>query len=381
MESEPAKDLKAGVSRNETENGHVEAETEDVGGGDIVEPFDPKNIRIETKAMTVDLLISRIREDAIDLAPAFQRKAGLWKDQAQSRLVESFLIRIPIPAFYMDATDDDRWEVVDGLQRLTALKRFVLEQALTLRDLEFLRSFEGKTFNDLPRSMQRRILETTVTVFLIQPGTPDEVKFNIFRRINTGGLPLSPQEIRHALNQGPAADLLLRLATTPEFLKATDGGIRDDRMTDRECALRFLAFTSTPYTNYKSQDLDGFLNAQMRSLNKIGDLGPLEARFLRAMNAARRVFGNDAFRKRNSATEARKPINKALFETWSVNLDQLDDAEIATLVDRKDSLGEGFMALMRDGEFDRAVTQGTGDVNKVRVRFERVAALIRRILT
>lgn len=89
----------------------------------IKEPFDPTLIRVETKPLSMDLLISRIKNKEIDLMPDFQRKAGIWSDAAQSRLIESMLIRIPLPAFYMDASDEDEWLVVDGLQRLTGKTR------------------------------------------------------------------------------------------------------------------------------------------------------------------------------------------------------------------------------------------------------------------
>jgi Protein of unknown function DUF262 len=355
---------------------------EDTGSSEITEPFNPSDIRIETRPMTIDLLVKRIEADEIDLLPEFQREGGLWKAREQSRLIESFLIRIPIPAFYMDATNDEKWLVVDGLQRLTALKRFVIDQQLRLEQLEFWRQFNGFHFLDLPRAMRRRIEESQITVYLIQPGTPEAVKFNIFKRINTGGLPLSSQEIRHALNQGPAAKLLRDLAGTEEFRQATSGGIRDRRMTDRECALRFLAFVIAPYDQYKSQDLDGFLHRQMQVLNRMGDdeREVLGRRFVRSMRIAYDLFGNDAFRKRYRATDSRKPINKALFEAWAVNLDALEDGEVRILVERRAQLREGFMRLMNDRDFDAAVTQGTGDVRKVGLRFGRIEELIGEVI-
>lgn len=103
-------------------------ELEEIGADEsITEPFDPTLIRVANKPITIDLLVARLRENELNLAPNFQRKAGIWTDGAQSRLIESILVRIPLPAFYMDATDDEQWIVVDGLQRLTTLKKFVID--------------------------------------------------------------------------------------------------------------------------------------------------------------------------------------------------------------------------------------------------------------
>ncbi len=356
---------------------------EEITGDDaITHPFDPTLIRVETLTVTINLLLSRIKEAEIDLSPEFQRKAGIWSAGAQSRLIESLLMRIPLPALYVDGTDDDKWVVIDGLQRLTTLKRFVIDKSLRLTGLEFLTNFTNYTYDDLPRNFQRRIQETQLTVYLISRGTPEEVKFTIFRRINTGGKPLSPQEIRHALNQGPSTRLLEELAMSAEFQAATAGGVANDRMDDREMVLRFLAFTITHYSEYAVQDFDAFLNRSMRQINELpeAEREALKHQFTRAMRAAEAIFGNDAFRKRYNPDHRRMPINKSLFETWSVNLSTLNDAELDMVIERKAQVQEQFIDLMNEREFDAAISQGTGDLAKVRRRFERVHELLREVL-
>jgi len=368
-----------------------DVEREEVDGDDeINEPFDPTKIKVATHHLTIDLILKRIDDGDLNLTPSFQRKAGLWSLQAQSRLLESILIRIPIPAFYFDATDEDKWLVVDGLQRLTALNRFVLEKDMKLHGMEFLTHLNGLGIDDLSTRYRRRIMETQVIVYQIEQGTPPNVKFNIFKRINTGGLPLSPQEIRHALNEGPIIQFLIKLAGTKEFLEATDNSVKDERMAARELALRFLAFTITPYAQYEG-DLDTFLNHAMEKLNKPEyeyKYPELEEKFITAMQRAADLFGKDAFRKRYKpedsqirkrykSEDSRFPINKALFETWSVNLSQLSENDFDKLKSRRDVLMKYFMDIMGAGYFNEAISQGTGDKKKVYRRFRQIEQIIK----
>lgn len=358
-------------------------ETEAVSSDAITEPFDPTEIRVETRTLTIDLLRSRILNGELDLAPDFQRKAGIWSLGAQSRLIESLLIRIPLPAFYVDATDENRWIVIDGLQRLTTIDHFVISESLKLEGLEFLKQLNGLYYHELPRNLQRRIDETQVTIYVIEKGTPPEVKFNIFKRINTGGLPLSAQEIRHALNQGRATRFLAELAKMPEFFKATDNSIRDDRMADRECVLRFLAFLMTSTEDYRSKDFDNFLNDRMAELNRMNEseLANYKHLFARTMLDAWQLFDRDAFRKRYKEDAARYPINKALFESWCVNLALLGPQQIAVLKQRKASLRQHFIELMNNRDFDQSISQGTGDPGKVRFRFGAIRDAINQVLS
>jgi len=344
----------------------------------ISSPFDPTEIRVDTKNTQMDALIKRMRRDEIDLTPEFQRQAGVWNEVTQSRLIESMLIKIPLPAFYMDATDDDKWLVVDGLQRLTTIKRFVIDKEMVLEGLEFLTTYNGKNFDELPRGFQRRIEETDIVIYQIQPGTPERVKFDIFRRINTGGAPLSAQEIRHALNQGKITKFLKELSESKEFKRATANGVSSKRMDDRECVLRFLAFSLTPPEEYKDDSFDQFLNDAMAKFNKMSDedLEKYHQMFNKAMKAAVDIFGNDAFRKRYDKQSGRHPINKALFEAWSVNLGLLDDHDLARLSDQKASLINRFLEVMQNKDFEAAITQGTGSIKRVRLRFQKIHEII-----
>lgn len=366
----------------EQEDSDIEPEEEQI----IIEAFDPNLIKVDTRPMTIDLVLSRIAHEELDLAPDFQRQAGIWTASAKSRLIESILIRIPLPAFYMDATEEDRWLVIDGLQRLTALKQFVQDKDLTLKGLEFLPQLENKSYDELPRNFQRRILESLLTVYVIEKGTPPEVKFTIFRRINRGGLPLSPQELRHALNPGKAPKVLASLADSEEFKEAT--GIRDwrkKRMVDREFVLRFLAFNLTNYQDYSSKSLDVFLNDAMVEINKMpeADLALLESKFIKAMAAANEIFAKFAFRKRDKEDlEKKYSINKALFEAWSVSLGNLTEEQIKTLRERKDVLSDRFIDLMADDDdFQASISHGTSTGGKVKYRFKRIEKLIQDVLS
>lgn len=354
---------------------------------EIHDPFDPTLIRVERETPTIDLLVKRIRHNEINLSPDFQRKGGIWDDGAQSHLIESILIRIPLPAFYVDATDDDSWLVVDGLQRLTTLKRFIVDQSLALHGLEFLHQWENKTFEEIPRNLQRRIEETAVTIFAIQKGTPEEVKFNIFKRINTGGLPASSQEIRNALNGGRVRQFILKLVQSQEFKLATTNSIKDKRMADRECITRFLAFMLQNPSEYTRKDFDAFLNRVMSDLDNPSvtsdiALQKLENQFYSAMDRARLIFGRYAFRKFYGQQHRLMPINKAIFESWSVNLARLSQEQADTLIARKAQVLDDFAKLMGNNKntFEEDVSQGTGSPPRVRRRFSAVKTLIEEVL-
>ena len=169
--------------------------------GYISNPFSTKDIKITNQVFALPSLVNRLEHDEIDLNPDFQRKGNLWSPTNMSRLIESILLKLPLPIFYFDVSDPDKWIVVDGLQRLSTIQKFMVDKTLKLKNLEFLTDLEGKNYDDLDRGFKRIFEGTQIVTYQIEAQTPKEVRYSIFNRINTGGLPLNAQEIRQALNQ------------------------------------------------------------------------------------------------------------------------------------------------------------------------------------
>jgi Protein of unknown function DUF262 len=362
------------------ENDATDVEVEDVGGSSSgVKPWDPSKIRISTKPFSLRQVVDMINDHDIDLAPDFQR-LFVWRPAQRSRLIESILLGIPLPAFYFNQDFQGAMQVVDGVQRLTTIHRFVNEEE-PLTNLEYLKDLEGLTYKGdkgLDPVLRRRFQQTQIFVNVIEPQTPDDVKFDVFRRINTGGSPLTPQEIRHCMARPRSRELLKQLTRLPSFHQATAHAFAHERrMADREVVLRFCAFRSLPdvdaYREWNS--LDSFLLDFTRRIDGVHatmpglsaeDLARLSADFDRAMRTAVGVFGNAAFRKYPTWAKRRGPINRALFESWAV---ALADYEPTQLAGREAEIMRAARERMEAYDYNSAISQGTGDFSKVKIRF------------
>ena len=337
------------------EDNNKNVDPEDVSvSEEMKKPFNPNNIKVRLQTIPIYSMVERLKHSEINLETAFQRKEGLWKDKQQSRLIESILIRFPLPVFYFDGSDPDKWLVIDGLQRLSSLKRFIITKDLKLTGLEFLDSLEGKGWDDLDRPQQRQINETTLQCHIVEEGEKDAI-FNIFKRINTGGLSLSDQEIRHAMYQ-EVANFLKKLAESKEFRSATKNRINSERMLDREFINRFLAFYVFNFEEYSTKDdLDSFMN---KALDKIITFSETEKNnlginFKAAMVLAENLFGEYAFCKNSD----RKQINKALFEIMSVSFAKLNTEERQIILDNKKAFKVEFYNAVKD-KFQHHLTAG-----------------------
>lgn len=342
--------------------------------------FNPNEIDISIKQISLYYLLRRLEQNEIDMFAGYQRHWNLWSETQQSRLIESLLIRIPIPAFYFDSGIDDKWQVVDGLQRVTTFYNFIVKENFTLVGLEFLPQFNGYRFSELPRELQRRIEEFSLTIYLLNSGTPDEIKFIIFSRINTGGINLNNQELRYALNQGVATRLLEELANSIEFREATFNSINKKRMDDFELVNRFLAFLI--FGDEYRGNLEVFLNSTLSKLNHehFVNYDIIKKDFIKAMVYSTEIFGEKRFKKNDVFQYRTRRINKALFETISVNLALLPTSKLENLLLNKEVVNTKMYLLLEDNFFNESISISTNSRKKVDYRFGKVRELFEKII-
>lgn len=378
-------------------NTSKEEEIEREEGNDNVKievPFDPNDITINIIPRTIGQLVEKLEDHQI-LVPKFQRLPNLWDLKKKSRFIESLMLNLPIPLFYFDESSDDKniWRVIDGLQRMSTLEHFILgdklhgvsvsgnKQTFKLENLEFRTEYNGKSWIDLPRDIQRRINSNQVTINLIGKGTPDQVKYNIFSRINQGGIELKPQEIRTALFQGFRTDFIETLVSekTPvgqAFLKATNNSVSNIRQENLDFVSRFISFFLLDYKTYEP-DLDSFMTKGTKEIPKDIKLQALISDgFKNAMDLAFDIFGDDSFRKRKNINDRRKPINKPLFEIISVNFAKLSKNECVYFRVKKNQFIEKFISLQNNEKFWAAITSGTATKESVIRRHEDFEELI-----
>lgn len=320
------------------------------------DPYNPESIKVQTKPFNLSLISDMINKGYLDLSPDFQRNF-VWNPFQKSRLIESILLRIPLPMFYFAEDEEGNISVVDGLQRLTTIKEF-MDNKFPLKGLEYLsKSCEGKyfssvnndsTLNDLPVLEPKHLKwfnMTQLTVNVIDPSSPAKVKYDIFRRINTGGKPLNNQEIRNCLASKNLRTVLKEMTYLEEFKQATGWSIKSTRMEDQEVALRFICFH-----RYYSVDktLDNYNGNMENSLDtvteKLGKMRKEELEvyiklFSKAMKNAHHLFGRFAFRKNTpehlSPGAHKQLINKALFVSWSVLLSRFNPTEMESKFDEQ----------------------------------------------
>ena len=335
---------------------------EDAGWGNY--PIDTLLIRHESR--TVFDVVRRINQGSFVMDPDFQR-SFIWDDTKQSKLIESVLMRIPLPVFYLAEDEKGKMIVVDGLQRLSTFKRY-MDNGLELK-LPEQEELNGKRFEDLSPKLKNRIEDCNLVLYIVDAKVPERARLDIFDRVNSG-VPLTRQQMRNSLYMGPATRFLREEASTDIFKQATGGSLRSSTMRDREFVNRFCAFQLLPIDDYNNKDeMDGFLARALRHMNQLPDteLNALSADFRRSLRNNLFVFGDHSFRKHQPGPERRVVVNASLWDVMTTGLARIPEDVVRA---RKDKLLASFYGLMDDAQFIRSITYGPNTAREVRHRFD-----------
>ena len=327
-------------------------------------PLDSLLIRTENR--TVHDVYRRICQGQYIMDPDFQRDF-VWQAPKQSRLIESMLMRIPLPVFYLAERSDGKIIVIDGLQRLTTIQRY-LENRFSLRKLENGNdALMGKKFDELSVKLQNRLEDTTLILYLLDEKVPDKAKFDIFQRVNEG-TPLSRQQMRNCIYSGVATLFLKELAQEEDFLNATARGISARSMRDREVINRFLAFQILGLQAYNG-DMDLFLAETLKVINHDPEMlktHDLRAKFVRSLRNNAAIWGDHAFRKHAAGQTGRNVINIALFDVLAYVFAFVPEDAARSFAPQ---LRGNLLQLFEDSAFLDAITFSTNDARRVAARF------------
>lgn len=334
-------------------------------------PLDTMLIRTENR--TIHDVLRRIGQGNFIMDPDFQRDF-IWPVDKQSKLIESVLMRIPLPVFYIAENEDGRMVVVDGLQRLSTFKNFV-HDGLRLR-LPDRPALNGKQFTELSNQLRNWIEDCNLTLYIIDSKAPEQARLDIFERVN-GGTPLTRQQMRNCLYMGPATRFLKEEAEQQIFLDATGGSLNRAQMRDREFINRFCAFRLISLDDYRG-DMDLFLSQTLKLMNGLDpeDLKNLSIQLRTGLANNKNLFGRHAFRKHTEGQKPRGIINASLWDVMSTGLSRYEDHKVKA---NEAALLASFYRLLEDEEFNNAITLGTNQANRVRQRFTMATMMLQEV--
>ena len=324
-------------------------------------PIDELLIRNETR--TIQGAVQRIERGTYVMDPDFQRDF-IWPEEKQSKLMESVMMRIPLPVFYMAEDNQGQMVVVDGLQRLSTFQRFVkgeLELQLPNRS-----DLHRKRFSDLSPKLRNRIEDCNLIFYIIDSKVPERARLDILERVN-GGVPLTRQQMRNCLYMGQATRFLKDESHTEIFLKATGKSLKRSTMRDREFVNRFCAFRILDLAEYLG-DMDEFLASCLRKMNKMteDDLSLLSGEFHRGLANNFVLFDRHAFRKHVPGQDRRSTLNASFWDVMSTGLSRYTEERVRVCAE---PLRKSIYRLLDDEEFNISISYGPNDPKKVRHRF------------
>ena len=336
---------------------------------------------LQSSDLSLETIAAMVESEAIDVSPQYQRRER-WKPESQAKLIESFLLNVPVPPVYLAEDDFGTYSVIDGKQRITAIHRF-LRNKLTLENLEGFTEVNGLKFKDLPKPLNNALsIRPYLRVVTLLKQTDPELKYEVFTRLNTGGHPLLAQEIRNALYRGPLNDLLFELGES-EFLRQqlkifTQKESAYSEMLDVEMALRFFTFREhwKNFSGNSRGSMDSFMARNRKPT--AAALTKFKTRFNEVLGHCSDIWGQNAFR-RYTAGAFRDQFLASMYDAQMIAVDSLPSATIRNLKSKKTAVLVATKKLFADTRFEEAVRASTNTPSRVRYRIEAVVNLLKSI--
>ena len=337
----------------------------------------PKEVRVlRTQAYdkSVSDLIRMKKDKDIIFSPEYQRNY-VWDNKKASLLVESILLNIPIPIIYASEETDGKWNIVDGLQRLSALERF-FNNSFKLTGLEVLQELNGQRYSELNEKATRFLNNGIIRIILIFNDSHSEIKYDIFMRLNTGAVKLKEQELRNCLYRGSFNERMKKLCNEKKFLSILGLTEPHKRMDDIELILRYFAisenfdFEKGTINDYRGR-IKTFLNSYMEANAKATDdkLDYLSGKFTETIEKIYCVFGVNAFRRINQDGSFDKPINRAIMDIATISFEKY---KIDDLITKKIQIVDLLKTLpINDQDFNDSISVGTSDKKKIEYRISK----------
>lgn len=337
-----------------------------------------RQVKFTVAEYPISVYVARFEDDETGrfFVPEYQRKLA-WGAHQQSEFIESLLVGLPIPFLFFYQMPDGRMEIVDGSQRMRAMRAF-LKEGMRLSDLVLLPELNGFSFNDLPQDRRNKLEDTSIRTIVLDTSTDPSTRAEMFARINKSGTVANEAEIRRGSLPGPVTELIRELAESAAFVASTPMSQKVVNQREREeLVTRFFAYLEgwdTPegrFPNYRDRPkkylYDFLKSANDAASNDAKVIGRMRLEFERMLALVQQLFPN-GFRKNPTANTIPRVRFEAIATGTALALRENEILRVTT---------EQVVARMEEKGFDSIVVS---DGANVRSKLEGRIGLVRSIL-
>lgn len=348
-------------------------------------PLEERNLRTQSYDKSVSDLVGMMEDGRIYLTPEYQRNY-IWDNKKASLLIESILLNIPIPVIYAAREQNEKlsWNIVDGLQRLNALKRFYNNE-FALSGLEILSELNGEKYKNLNSKTKSYLDDANLRIVLLFEDSHPDIKYDIFMRLNTGSVKLNSQELRNCLYRGTFNEALKEMVTNDNILKIMNLTSPHKRMDDIELILRYIAISEnydrdTKTLNNYNGKMKSFLNDYMYHNQNmpVDKIDKIKSKVINTVNKVYSVFGKLAFRRIGEESKKSNKINLSLMDVIMISFEDCSEEELKINKDKIITLYKSITTT--NEEFISAITTGTSSKNNIEMRIKIWNDSFRRII-